>query len=134
MWDKIHIDEWSPDACWGWVGALAGKGLRPYAYNPRSKRCDYVSRIMIQNDLTKEKPYALHKCNNGNCVRPSHLYAGTQKDNVADMVRAGNLVNTLTNKLKAQTQCKRGHVYNQENTYQKKSGGRQCRVCKREAK
>lgn len=30
-----------------------------------------------------------HHCNNPGCVRPEHLYAGTQADNMRDMLRAG---------------------------------------------
>lgn len=32
-----------------------------------------------------------HRCNNSLCVRPSHLYEGTQKDNGRDMVFFGSV-------------------------------------------
>jgi hypothetical protein len=31
----------------------------------------------------------LHKCDNRRCVRPDHMFLGTQKDNVLDMRKKG---------------------------------------------
>jgi hypothetical protein len=31
----------------------------------------------------------LHKCDNRRCINPDHLFIGTQKDNVADMILKG---------------------------------------------
>jgi len=39
-----------------------------------------------------EIPYGmqvLHKCDNGLCINPDHLFLGTQKDNVDDCIRKG---------------------------------------------
>ena len=38
-------------------------------------------------------PSALHKCDNDKCVRFSHLFEGTQADNVRDMIAKGRKVN-----------------------------------------
>lgn len=37
--------------------------------------------------------YALHSCDNRECVNPAHIYAGTAKQNIADMDARGRRVN-----------------------------------------
>lgn len=44
-----------------------------------------------------DKKVIMHKCDNRNCINPKHLKAGTQKDNMDDMLAKGRKANTTGN-------------------------------------
>jgi hypothetical protein len=81
FWDNVNVG--SDDECWEWQGSRteAGYGLMWYDGKLR-----YAHRIAIdlEGDL-----FACHKCDNPPCVNPNHLFVGTQKDNVQDMLSKG---------------------------------------------
>lgn len=66
-----------------------------------------------------------HLCRNRACVRPDHLEAVSQQENV----RRGVGI-TATNKRK--THCSEGHAFSPENTYIGARGNRFCRTCAKE--
>ncbi len=84
-----------------------------------------VTRIML--GLSVGDPLvAMHKCDTPQCVEPSHLIAGTQGENIADCIAKGRQVQS------AKTHCKRGHIFDDANTYRRTRGistRRQCRPC-----
>mgnify|MGYP005839241023 CR=1 FL=1 len=48
----------------------------------------YVWEVFNEREIPK-KMLALHKCDNPNCINPSHIHIGTNKLNMAEMVRRG---------------------------------------------
>lgn len=76
--------------CWLWTGALTTFG---YGYlwsgtaHDKAHRVSYeLHRGRIPDGLS-----VLHRCDVRMCVRPDHLFLGTQCDNVHDARRKGRL-------------------------------------------
>ena len=44
---------------------------------------------LLTNGTLDESLGVLHKCDNNPCIRPDHIYQGTQQDNMADMFARG---------------------------------------------
>lgn len=83
-----YINKKSEDECWEWMGGFDGKGYgRIYFEHKRRGAHRVVYELTygkIQNEL-----YVCHKCNNPICCNPKHLYLGTQKDNLKQMIEDG---------------------------------------------
>lgn len=81
---RLSIPDHKPSTCWPWQGyKQAGYGRFNWSGNRWR-----ASRFALAVE-TGEYPsglFALHHCDNPPCCRPSHLYWGTQKDNVRDAV------------------------------------------------
>ena len=85
FWAKVRKGE----GCWEWQGGI-GKhwyGQFDFRFACRAHRAAWILTYgNIPNDLQ-----VLHRCDNKRCVRPSHLFLGTQKDNVVDCVNKGRI-------------------------------------------
>ncbi len=91
FWAKVNKD--GPVArpeltnCWVWTGATT-KGYGMVLWEGR--RPSYAHRLswVFANGPTRSL-YVLHRCDNPPCVRPDHLFLGTNADNVADKMLKG---------------------------------------------
>ena len=69
-----------------------------------------------------------HSCDNPPCCNPEHLFVGTVKDNVIDMMNKGR---DRYGWQRRKTHCKSGHPFSAENTrVDETTGWRTCRTCK----
>jgi len=75
--------------CWIWLGSTYERGGHAQAYYcGQGQPAQRVAWTITHGGIPKGI-CVLHKCDNPICVRPSHLFLGTPKDNSQDMVRKG---------------------------------------------
>jgi len=74
--------------CWVWMGTTTVRG---YGQIESNKRKYYAHRASYEAFIGKipEGMYVCHACDNVYCVNPNHLFLGTQKQNLEDMVKKG---------------------------------------------
>jgi len=72
------------NSCWEWTGVKNAQG-----YGKLGSR--YAHRISweIHNEEITGLLVVCHHCDNPSCVNPLHLFIGTQKDNMQDMIAKG---------------------------------------------
>lgn len=110
--------------CWLWTGNTPNGRYGRFMVDGRSVSAHHYSYETtiepIPDGLVTD-----HLCRVKNCVRPSHLEAVTQRENLmrGDTIAAANA---------AKTHCKRGHPFDVANTRWRAQKGtitRNCRAC-----
>lgn len=83
FWKKV---EQGPN-CWTWKGSFYPEGYGQFWVNSqgRSVGAHRVSYQIQFKDL-KPKLFVCHSCDNKKCVNPKHLWLGTWRDNIDDML------------------------------------------------
>jgi hypothetical protein len=81
-------------SCWIWNASYNGEGKRygQIKVNNKMIKAHRVSYELFKGVIPEGK-YVLHKCDNGHCVNPDHLFLGDQFDNMQDCVRKGRHAN-----------------------------------------
>jgi hypothetical protein len=75
--------------CWLWMAAMSGK--QPFfSCNGKPQLAYRVSWLLYRGEIPDGMDLC-HRCDTPSCVNPSHLFAGTAKDNMADADNKGRI-------------------------------------------
>lgn len=76
------------DGCWLWRGSIINGGYGMMLADGKNELAHRISYRLHKGEIP-EGMLVLHKCDVRHCVKPDHLFAGTQVDNMKDMVDKG---------------------------------------------
>lgn len=109
FWSNVKIG----DGCWEWNAGCGkpGYGIFQYTVKHPFKSVKHLvsshrySYAFWNKKSLKEIDCVLHKCDNRKCVRPDHLFEGSNLDNIKDRTKKNRGNGEKIQKITAQ-QCK----------------------------
>jgi len=91
FWSKVNLN--GPNGCWEWVGGREKSGYGSFHIDGGMRKAHRVSWILTNGPIPFSEGHhgtcVLHRCDNPCCVNPHHLFLGTNRDNMLDMVSKG---------------------------------------------
>ncbi len=84
FWDKVDRS----GHCWNWTAGKAGKGYGSFWLEGKNVRAHRFVYSLLYGNIP-DGLFICHHCDNPLCVKPSHLFLGTNSDNIRDSVAKG---------------------------------------------
>ncbi len=78
-------------SCWPWLKSTQRSGYGRLAFKGSRMGSHQIAWILVNGPIGNGL-CVLHKCDNPTCCNPSHLFLGTNNDNIADRMAKGRSV------------------------------------------
>lgn len=85
FWSKVSVSE---TGCWEWTAAKSRDGYGRFGIIGTQVKMAHHILIGFQYD-PKTRIQCCHRCDNPGCVRPSHIFLGSDLDNALDRTEKG---------------------------------------------
>jgi hypothetical protein len=85
FWSAVERSE----GCWLWRGTVGTHGYGQIRFGGRLWRAHRLAYTLTYGPIASRDVYVCHRCDVTRCVRPDHLFLGTNSDNQRDAVRKG---------------------------------------------
>jgi hypothetical protein len=91
FWDKVD----KSGDCWFWRGFINPNGRGLFLFRGRVRNAHQVAWILTYGELPpnfgnkRGNVVLCHTCDNRACMKPAHLFLGSQKENMEDKIRKG---------------------------------------------
>lgn len=129
--DRFYAKTARRGACLVWIAARDTNGRGRFWLNGKIYAAPRIAWEIAHGGIA-EGMCVCHTCDHPACVELSHLFLGTQRDNMHDMQRKGHGYKGGAHNPwnRGITHCKRGHPLSGENLMVS-CGRRVCRTCAR---
>ena len=87
FWSRVDKSS-GPDACWPWTLARHNHGYGQMGFRGKVWYAHRLAWRFTHGTIPKGL-HVLHRCDNRPCCNPDHLFLGTHRENLDDMVTKG---------------------------------------------